>query len=172
MLILTASRVPPATDLPAGYRLRRMAVTDIPALGALYFAAYDPGDAAASVEEALGDIEASFAGDYGELWLAASPVITVADEVVAASMVVRQASWPGAPPGPFVIEVFTDRAHRRRGLGRAMLSAAMRVALAEGEGSIGLQVNRDNAGARSLYRELGFSEPAMSVAGADQNQER
>jgi GNAT superfamily N-acetyltransferase len=172
MLILVASTIPPEPTLPPGYQLRPTISTDIPTLGPLYFDSYEPGDAAATIGEANGDIEASFAGDYGPLWLAASPVVTVDDRIVAATMVVRQASWPQAPDGPFIIEVFTDRRHRRRGLARAMLSAAMRVALPGGNGRIGLQVNDDNLAARQLYREFGFHASVPSTADIVSSKER
>ena len=167
MLVLTALNVPPAPELPAGYRLRPVTPDDIPELGQLYFDAYEHGEGASTLTEARDDIVASFAGDYGPLWLGASPVVIIDGRIVAAALVVQRAGWPGAPAGPFVIEVFTDREHRRRGLARAVLSAAMRVAFAGGAARIGLQVDAANAGARRLYRSLGFQEavPVLRTAG-------
>ena len=52
---------------PTGYLLRATAPADIEELGALYFHSYDPGQACADVAEAIADIRAAFAGEYGEL---------------------------------------------------------------------------------------------------------
>ncbi len=105
--------------LPHGYVVRTVQPTDIPALGRLYFASYPPAMLEATAEEAHEDIVATFAGDYGELWLEASPVIEASGEVVCAVLTVRRAPWEDVPSCPFVIEVVTDVAHRRRGLARA-----------------------------------------------------
>lgn len=55
--------------LPDRYALIPMRTEDIPKLGAVYLAAYDPGVACETLNEAVADIRASFAGDYGELWM-------------------------------------------------------------------------------------------------------
>jgi hypothetical protein len=55
-------QLPAPSILPPGYAMRPMLSRDISELGSLYFAAYDPGIASATVEEAEADIRASFAG--------------------------------------------------------------------------------------------------------------
>ena len=48
--------------------VRRVEPSDIEAIGRLYFAAYPRGVPGDSLEEAVSDITASFAGEYGEPW--------------------------------------------------------------------------------------------------------
>jgi hypothetical protein len=50
-----------------GFVLRTTKCNDRAALGALYFAAYPPGAACDTIEEAIAKIDASFVGDDGEL---------------------------------------------------------------------------------------------------------
>lgn len=144
----------PPVAVPAGYTVRACSPDDIERLGDLYFDSYDPGEASATPEEAVADIRAAFAGGYGELWPAASPVATTADGgLVAAIQVVRRAPWPDTPDRPFVVELFTARAHRRRGLARALIAGALAVV---GGAGLALRVSADNAAALRLYRDLGF----------------
>lgn len=134
--------------------------SDVDALGALYFHSYDPGQAGASVAEARADIQAAFDGAYGRLWPEASLVaMTAADEqIVGAIQVVARAPWPDTPDCPFAIEVFTDRAHRRRGVARALLAASLQVLAEAGQPRLALRVLADNHPARALYRSLGFHD--------------
>ncbi|WP_203930774.1 GNAT family N-acetyltransferase [Virgisporangium ochraceum] len=144
---------PPAVRVPAGYTLRACSPDDVEPLGDLYFASYDPGVASATREEAVADIRAAFAGEYGELWPEASLVVeTGAGGLVGAVQVVRRAPWPDTPNCPFVIELFTDRAHRRRGLGRTLIAAALDVTRSR----MALRVADGNGAALNLYRGLGF----------------
>jgi GNAT superfamily N-acetyltransferase len=148
---------PPVPILPAGYALRACSAEDVDALGRLYFASYDPGEASATVDEAVADIRAAFAGEYGELWPAASLVATIGEgEPVAAVQVVRRAPWPDTPDCPFVIELFTARAHRRRGLARALVAGALVVVAASDRRGLALRVSADNRAARDLYHDVGF----------------
>lgn len=158
LTLVNATAIAPA-PLPPEYALRAVTRDDVPALARLYFVAYDTGDAAASLEEARDDIEAGFAGDYGPLWPAASPVIVSGSRIVAAALTVHEAPWADTPPGPFIIEVFTDRTHRRRGLATALIAHATGTALASGHARIGLRVSEDNADAQRLYAALGFRPP-------------
>src|SRR5690606_14521286 len=85
---------PPVID---GVEVRSPARSDIPLLGALYFSAYEPGVAGADVAEATADIEASFDGDYGELWPEASAVAIRHDQIVGAVLTVKEAPWDDTP---------------------------------------------------------------------------
>ena len=153
---------PPDAPVPAGYAVRACSPADVERLGDLYFDSYDPGEASATRAEAVADIRATFAGDYGELWPEASLVATTADgHLVAAIQVVRRAPWPDTPDCPFVIELFTARTHRRRGLARALVVGALTVV---GDRSLALRVAAGNDAAQGLYRGLGFREPARIVA--------
>jgi GNAT superfamily N-acetyltransferase len=160
-LVLRDGPIPAAAPaVPDGYRLRGCRPGDIEALGRLYFASYDPGQACANLNDATADIQASFAGEYGPLFPAASMVATTGPEqIVAAILVVTRAPWPHTPDCPFVIELFTGRAHRRRGLARCLIqTAAQVIADHTGHRQLALRVSTTNHPARSLYHQLGFTE--------------
>ena len=147
----------PSAVAPGGYRLRPCRADDIEQLGRLYFDCYDPGQACSDLPEAVADIRAAFAGDYGPLWPAASPVATALDgQVVAAILVVDNAPWPDTPDCPFAIELFTARAHRRQGLARSLVLGALTVIADTGPPHLALRVSPDNHAALTLYHVLGF----------------
>lgn len=146
-----------ATRVPEGYVLRPCRAPDVADLGRLYFESYEPGIACSGLSEAVADMEATFAGEYGELWREASlAAVDQRQQLVAAIQVVRWAPWTDTPDGPFVIELFTARPHRRRGLARALLERAMRVVAAANATHLALRVDEDNVPALALYRGLGF----------------
>jgi N-alpha-acetyltransferase 10/11 len=147
-----------AGPVPPGYRARECRRSDIDALGRLYFEAYDPGQASATVAEAVADIEASFAGKYGHLWPDFSLMLLADQQPAAAILTVQRAPWPDTPDCPFVIELFTARAHRGRGLARWLVRSAMDVVADAGEQALALRVSGDNHTALALYRSLGFRE--------------
>ena len=158
---LTTPLAPPPP--PPRYTLRLPTPEDASALAALYFAAYPPGVACATLAEAEEEIRATFAGDYGAIRADASALIahrppgrTAAPTLAAAILTVHRAPWEGTPDCPFVIELFTAPAHRRQGLARIALSYVRNAALASGGAAIALRVAADNTPALALYRSLGF----------------
>jgi GNAT superfamily N-acetyltransferase len=56
----------------------------------------------------------------------------------------------------FIDELFVDHGHRRRGLGRALLRAALARARAEGAGQVLLEVAAPEPGKLALYAQEGF----------------
>jgi GNAT superfamily N-acetyltransferase len=154
-----------AVGLPAGYACGPARPDDAKALGRLYFAAYEPGVAGETVAEAVADVRATFDGAYGEFWPAGSSVVRHQDVPVAAVLAVRRVPWDDTPDCPFVVELFTDRAHRRRGLARALLVGCLAAARAAGEPALALRVDAENAAARALYAALGF-RPWQANGGA------
>ncbi len=136
----------------------QVTVDSIPArvLGKLYFDSYPPGSADATLEEAVNDIEATFAGAYGELWPEASPVIVVGGQPAAVLLTVHQAPWEDTPDGPFVIEVFTHPDHRRRGFASSLLGRAAEVIMEAGGDGLALRCETANTPAFEMYRSLGF----------------
>jgi len=144
--------------IPPGFRVRACTRADGDALGHLYFEAYDPGDACETLDEAIADIEASFNGDYGEFWFEASPVVEHDGWIVAVTMTARRAPWDRTPDAPFIIELFTARGYRRRGLARLLLNECMATLREAGAMAVALRVGADNTAARSLYESLGFRE--------------
>lgn len=145
----------PAAAVPAphvsGVVLRPPTVEDAAALARLYFEAYDPGVAAATEEEALEDINLTFEGGYGELAPDLSRLAWDDDQLAGALLVVERAPWPDTPDCPFIIELFTARSHRRRGVARLLLASCSATTVA-------LRVEDNNTPARSLYRASGFQE--------------
>lgn len=137
--------------------------SDASALGALYFAAYDPGIACATLEEAIADIAASFSGAYGELMPEASLVATIGGQMIGAILTVRRAPWPDVPDCPFVIELFISREHRRQGIARSLLVAAMDGSVHSGESRLALRVEENNADAIRLYESMGFQLEQRSI---------
>jgi ribosomal protein S18 acetylase RimI-like enzyme len=129
--------------------LRAPVREDTLALARLYFEAYDPGIASSTEAEAIEDIELTFNGGYGVLDVNLSRLAWSADQLVGAALVVERAPWPDTPDCPFVIELFTARAHRRRGLAQLLLTACATV-------SIALRVDKNNTPALTLYDKLGF----------------
>ena len=67
--------------------------------------------------------------------------------------------WRGRP-GYFVTDLFVDAGARGGGVGRRLLAAAGRQALAEGCSYIRLDVDPANAAAIGFYRRLGFAADA------------
>ncbi|MEO6821170.1 MAG: GNAT family N-acetyltransferase, partial [Candidatus Nanopelagicales bacterium] len=60
----------------------------------------------------------------------------------------RTAPWDDVSDGPFVIDLFTDPAHRRRGLATWLLSEAIRrLPAVAPDGVVGLRVKANNAAA-------------------------
>ena len=134
--------------------MRETTADDEAALASLYLVSYGRsvvGDEAAAQEE----MRVTFAGEYGAVDLAASPIIeTATGRMVAAVMSVAVAPWDDTPEGPFVIEVIVDPDHRRKGLAEH----AMRwvASVLPDEGTVGLRVMSENAPALALYTKLGF----------------
>jgi ribosomal protein S18 acetylase RimI-like enzyme len=159
MMVTFAARLSTPVDpapLEVGYTARAVRPDDARELGELYFDAYDPGVASATLDEAIDDIVASFGGEYGELWFEASPLVLHGAEVVAAVMTVRRATWDDVPDCPFIIELFTARSHRRRGIARHLVTSTMTTLRAAGESAVALRVGSANTAARGLYTALGF----------------
>lgn len=145
--------------LLADYRFRSLVPSDLQAVGSLYFSAYDPGVACATVGAAVADIAASFAGEYGPVNLPSSLVaLDAQDELVGAILVVDRAPWPDTPTCPFIIELFSARQHRRRGVASALVREMTRHLSASGDNQVALRVADDHGAARTLYEQLGFCE--------------
>jgi ribosomal protein S18 acetylase RimI-like enzyme len=143
-------------SLPDGYRIRRVAPADQAALVKLYVDAYSLSGID-SWDAAVKEIAITFAGEYGELDVDASPTIVCGDEVVGSVMTVIAAPWPDTRPVPFVIEAMIDPAHRQKGLAECALRWAAERLAERGEADVGLRVMSDNVSALALYRKLGFS---------------
>lgn len=144
------------TSIPPGYELRPTDEADAAPLAKLYLVAY-PNQVVATEAEAQAEMSRTFAGEYGRLDLASSPIATTTyGEVVGALMTVHEAPWSDTPPGPFIIELIVHPDHRRLGLAESLVRYAALVLDSNGARSVGLRVVSDNAAARTLYEKLGF----------------
>jgi ribosomal protein S18 acetylase RimI-like enzyme len=56
----------------------------------------------------------------------------------------------------YIAELYVQPEHRRRGLGLALMNAALEAARARGADYIEVATSEDDAGARALYERLGF----------------
>lgn len=151
-----------ATALPDGLTMRPVTEADLEQLAQLYLSAYHPGPGASSLLEARTEMRATFAGEFGPLWLGASPVIVDADGMVLASIQTvtdAPAEW-AAPAGPYVIELWTAYLARGQGLASALLAEAARAVVAAGRDTLALRVDPDNVGALRLYASVGFTGAA------------
>lgn len=141
-----------------GYDVRALTEEDTDQLGHLYFSAYDPGEACTTLDEALADIAATFEGEYGPLWQPGSLGAWRDGRLAAAVMTTNPPPWEDAPRCPFIVELLTDRAHRRQGLARALVVRVLDAACAAEPPEVGLRVAADNEPATALYRSLGFAD--------------
>lgn len=128
---------------------------DLDAVGRLYAAAH-PGGEVGDEAAAVADIRASWDGEYGEWLPAASLLAEAGGRPVAAVLVVDAPPWEDVADLVFIIDLFTDLAHRGRGLGELLVASAL--AAVEPGRTVGLRVESDNETAVRLYRRLGFRE--------------
>lgn len=108
-----------SVTIPPGIALRPLVATDSASLAQLYLDSYPPGVAVADLAEAQADVDATFNGEYGEIWPAASLVATSYEGPVGSIQVVRRSIWDGDPQGPFIIELFVSPAVRHQGIATA-----------------------------------------------------
>ncbi|MGD1222674.1 GNAT family N-acetyltransferase [Streptomyces krungchingensis] len=97
----------------------------------------------------LGEVALKVLGSGPSVWFA-----TVPGEEGAGPAAIGRCVVDGRWAGFAAVEV--DPAHRRRGLGTAVMAALARRALDEGASAAWLQVEDDNAAARALYTGMGF----------------
>ncbi|WP_018134258.1 GNAT family N-acetyltransferase [Acaricomes phytoseiuli] len=152
-LIAQTSPLPFELDIST----RALESADIAGLGELYFTAYDAGLAEASLEEAKNVMAEIFDGKLGSLLSDASHAALSDDgSIVAAILVVERATHEGAPESPFLIELFTDRAHRRRGLAERLVLVAGDKLFHSGHQQVAVRVDDENSAALALYLSMDF----------------
>jgi GNAT superfamily N-acetyltransferase len=89
----------------------------------------------------------------GQVWVA-----EMAGKVVAYVVLALGYSLEYGGRDAFIDELYVDPDHRGRGLGREALAVAETGARALGVRALHLEVERDKAGVRALYRERGFAD--------------
>lgn len=138
---------------PEDEALRAPRPSDSNALGHLMHRAYHgtidyEGE---SEDESVREVEKTFRGDYGAFAWEASQVYEREGKLLSATLVTR---WQERP---FVAFSITDPDHKRRGLARKCMLAAMGILHAAGEHELRLAVTLANEPAVMLYRSLGFT---------------
>ncbi|MFR9674343.1 GNAT family N-acetyltransferase [Streptomyces sp. TR06-5] len=102
--------------------------------------------------EAPGDAALRVLAGGPSVWFATVPSEEAGAGASAIGRVVVDGRWAGFA----AVEVAP--AHRRRGLGTAVMAELARKALQEGASAAHLQVEQDNRAARALYARLGFQD--------------
>ena len=151
--------VAPSYPVPVGVEVRPLRPTDESALARLHERAYeDHFDRFLALEaldpsrDADRQLRDYFTGRYGEILSPGSSVAVCDSRLVAAAITTQ---YP-APGRALIIDVMTDPDRQGRGLGRAVLSHAVRALRDRGETSITLNVTEGNSPAIHLYLRLGF----------------
>jgi GNAT superfamily N-acetyltransferase len=148
---------PGLVEVPPGYLVLSVVSRSHDELGQAYFNATGSGESWTTMEGAIEDISAAFAGEYGPTLPRSSLALTAGTDLAAVIFTVERATWGDVPDGPFVIDLFTDPAHRRRGLATWLLFEAIRCLPAVAPGCLlGLRVETKNHAALALYENLGF----------------
>lgn len=142
---------------------RGLSSEDIPALGELYYNAYDQGISEQSVQAAVAAIESAFSGKHGKLLTEISQVVVNADgRIIAAVLVIENAAdvEPDAnlksPSAPLLLELFTDRDHRRQGLAERLVLLSADLLFHAGYPEVAVRVQESNSAALALYLSLDF----------------
>ena len=145
---------------PAGtVEVREILAADREPLAAAYLAAYLPGVAAASIDEALQEIDDTFAGEFGELRPDLTKVAVVDGRPVGTILVVKRSIWDGDLDGPFIIDLFVHPDAGGRGIGRTLLGRAIESAAAAGDEVLSLRFGEGTSeAALTLYVDAGFRE--------------
>ena len=138
---------------------REMTQNDIPTLVELWRLSYPERLVEQTpISEVIADWTASFNDEYGKLEKAASLVVERDRLIFGAIQTVIDAPWDQTPTGPFIIELLVHPKYRRAGIGKALLTEALRQLKQRGYQSAGLRVENDNLPAQTLYQVVGFTE--------------
>lgn len=108
--------------------------------------------------DAVGEIEKTFAGDYGRLLLDCSFVIEQGEFLSSACLI----SWYEPSDSPFVVFTMTRPESKGRGMARFLVQKAINALLDLNYNQLTLIVTAGNDPAQKLYASLGFQEIASS----------
>lgn len=125
----------------------------------LYQVSYPPEVGATDFTEALAEMDATYAGDYGQLITDASLVACRGDQAVGSIQIVHRSPWDPDLDCPFIIELFVRPDARELGIGRSLLARGATACLQLGETQIALRTGDGTSpAAEHLYR-LGGMHP-------------
>ncbi|MEM5338454.1 GNAT family N-acetyltransferase [Paraburkholderia azotifigens] len=161
---------------PARPIIRLLAASDAPAYASLRLSAIDEAPESflsTRVEEekrSIGEIEARICSTANQVVFGAF----AGDRLVAVAGLRRYPLRPVQQKG-FLWGLFVVQEHRRSGIARSLIAAAVEQARAMGLAQIALNTGVDNAGAIALYRSAGFEavedEPCADEFDGDADQE-
>ena len=139
-------------DAPLKWPFRALTPHDAPALATLMLDAYrgtidDEGE---TPEDALAEIQRTFAGDYGSMLFSASYTVEHEARLLAATLVTL---WRSAPLLAFVM---TAPDAKGRGLGAYLIQQSVATLFSQGHRELHLFVTDGNAPAQHIYQKLGF----------------
>ena len=149
------------TGSPSESRITSLSSDDIRDLANAYAAAYPPEIGAASTAEAIAEMTATFAGEYGTLRPDASHAVRSVDGTAMGAILVTERSiWDEDIEGPFIIDLFIHPDVRNEGLGLELVERAIRACVASGDDSLSLRFGEGTSPAASrIYSRLGFRAP-------------
>ncbi|MBM7050456.1 MULTISPECIES: GNAT family N-acetyltransferase [unclassified Rothia (in: high G+C Gram-positive bacteria)] len=132
-------------------------VEDAPSLARLYFASYESNDLW-SQEQAQEKIEKIIAGEFGEFYAEASPVVVDDNgQIVAAALTLKNRNDMVGPDNtPTIYELFTASSRRREGLAEQLIAATSEVLNKSGHEEFFVHIDEGNAAALALYLTLDF----------------
>ena len=112
-------------------------------------------DEGETLEDAVAEVDRTFAGAYGEFLGGCSRVVEREGELASACLVTL---FQGRP---WLSVSMTRPRWKRKGLARELLNECVNALAERGYEEIGLMVTKGNSAAEALYRSFGF-EPAAS----------
>lgn len=137
------------TDQPIAYepltRTHRELVAD------LYLASYPPQVGATDIDGAIAEIDATYAGDFGQLINDASLVALRDGQAVGSIQVVHRSPWDPDLHCPFIIELFVRPDARDQGIARALLKYAAANCQRLGETRIALRTSDEGTSAAACH---------------------
>ena len=146
------------------FSVRVAQITDAGTMAELFAAVAEERDGIATEPPVdVGERTARFAGDL------AGSVVAVADirptgSLVIGSQVIGMLQVKASRHGFGEIGMLVDRAWRGRGVGSALIQAAISLARDQGLHKLSLEVFAHNAAAVALYRKCGFVEEGRRIS--------
>ncbi|QDP95315.1 GNAT family N-acetyltransferase [Microlunatus elymi] len=125
----------------------------------LYLASCPPNVGATDLDDALTEMDATYAGDFGELITDASLVALRGEQAVGSIQVVRRSPWDPDLDCPFIIELFVRPDARGHGIARTLLTRAALACQRLGEMQIALRTSDEGGTSQAafhLYDQAGM----------------